>query len=342
MNIPVLSAAELKQLLAMDEVIAGVETVYRLKAQGETDVWPHVCHRFTGEHEGVMDIKSGAIGGTVRLHGAKLLNTFWGNAARNLPTFTGLLMLFDATTGLPLGIMDASYITCMRTGASGALGIKAFARADASRLFVMGAGKQAVFQIATTLTLLPRFTTVVIGDPRSDEQAERFAASLPHRLASEFNVQGLDGVAFRAARQETMADLVRGSDAIITITPATQPLIPDEWVAPGTHLSCVGADMPGKEEVDPALFKRARVFADDLEQCSRIGEMELPLAQGVISRDDVVSEIGDVLQGTIPGRVDSNDVTLFDATGLALLDLITAKQAVDRAAAARLGQQVEI
>lgn len=342
MNIPVLSAGELKNLLDMEEVVRGVEEVYRLKAQGETDVWPHVCHRFTGEHEGVMDIKSGAIGGGMQLHGAKLLNTFWGNTEKGLPAFTGLLMLFDATTGMPLGIMDASYLTCMRTGASGALGIKALARKNASRLFVMGAGKQAVFQIAATLTLMPQFETVIIGDPRSDAQTERFAAALPERLAREFALRDLRQTTFVAARRESMADQVRSCDAIITITPSTQPIVLDEWIAPGTHLSCVGADMPGKEEVDPAVFKRARVFADDFEQCCRIGEMELPLAQGVILRGDVVGEIGDVLSGAIPGRTSDEDVTIFDATGIALLDLVTAKQAIDRAALEHAGQLVEL
>ena len=189
---------------------------------------------------------------------------------------------------------------------------------------------------------MPQFETVIIGDPRSDAQAERFAAALPERLAREFALRDLRQTTFVAARRESMPDQVRSCDAIITITPSTQPLVLDEWIAPGTHLSCVGADMPGKEEVDPAVFKRARVFADDLEQCRRIGEMELPLAQGVILREDIVGEIGDVLSGAIPGRTSDEDVTIFDATGIALLDLVTAKQAIDRAALEHAGQLVEL
>ena len=342
MKIPVFSSEDLKKLLKMRQVIAAVEDVYRLKAKDETEVWPHICYHFDGEEKGVMDIKSGVVMGNISLHGAKLLNTFWGNKNKGLPVFSGLLMVFDSSTGLPLGMMDASYITCMRTGAAGALGIKTFARKDAATLFVMGAGKQAVFQIAATSTLLPEFKTVYIGDPLSDSNAERFAKSMPERLKNDFGLSNIDEVKFIAATKGNTGCLVSQSDAIITITPSRKPLIKEEWVSPGTHLSCIGADMKGKEEIEPELFRRARAFADDLQQCVNVGEMEIPMKNGMVSEDNIGGEIGQVLEGKLPGRLSKEEITIFDATGIALLDLVTAKIAIDQAEENGVGQFVEI
>ena len=120
MKIKILSRPDLEQVLEMPSVIEGVRSVYRLKAAGETEVWPLVAYDFL-DQGAVMDIRSGAVLGSEQLHGLKMLNNFPRNREKGLPTFTGMLMIFDSTTGLPLGVMDASYVTGMRTGAAGAV-----------------------------------------------------------------------------------------------------------------------------------------------------------------------------------------------------------------------------
>ncbi|MHC1722941.1 MAG: ornithine cyclodeaminase family protein [Aminipila sp.] len=340
MKVSIFSADEMKELLKMQEVLKGVEKVYRLKAKGETAVWPHVCYNFEDEPKGVIDIKSGVIKGDIGLHGAKLLNTFWGNAGSDIPVFNGLLMLFDSSTGSPLGMMDASFITCMRTGAAGAIGVKVLARENTETLFVLGAGKQAIFQVAATLILMPQIKKVYIGDPLSVENAKLFVKSLPERLAKEFKITDRGYVSFIVA--EDMEACVYDSDAIITITPSKAPVIMKSWVKPGTHLSCVGADMKGKEEIDPLLFQKARIFADDIDQCMNVGEMEIPILQGFITIDDVIGELGQVLEGQVEGRKNDYDITIFDATGIALLDLVTAKIAIDLSKENGLGQNAYI
>lgn len=334
MRVVVLNREEVRASLNMQEVLRAVERAYRMKAAGETGVWPLVSHEF-GALDAVMDIRSGFVGGDVGLHGLKMLNSFPHNTAKGLPVFNGMLMLFDSTTGLPLGVMDASYITCMRTGAASALGIKALARPESRVLTVLGAGKQSAFQVAGALLAMPGIEEVNIADPLDYENARRAAAALPERLAGEFGIHDREYVGFTAA--DDLAAAVGRSDAVITITPARAPVIKKEWVRPGTHFSCIGADMEGKEEIDPELFRDARVFADDVAQCVRVGEMELPIKRGVISKDDVTGELGQVLAGMIPGRTDAKQITIFDATGLALLDLMTAKLAVENAAAKNLG-----
>ena len=115
-----------------------------------------------------------------------------------------------------------------------------------------------------------------------------------------------------------------------------------EWLRPGTHISCIGADMVGKEEIDPEIFRDARSFADDALQCCTVGGMEIPAKMGIISPDTVTGEIGQVLTGQITGRTSDEDITVFDATGLAALDLVTAKIAVAVAEAEGKGQTAEI
>ena len=139
-----------------------------------------------------------------------------------------------------------------------------------------------------------------------------------------------------------MKEAVEQSDVILTITRSTSPLIMKDWLKPGTHLSCIGADMVGKEEIDPEIFRTASSFADDAKQCCTVGEMEIPAKMGILSPETVTGEIGEVLAGMKPGRVSDEDITVFDATGLAALDLLTAKTAVRTAEEKGLGTTVEI
>ena len=125
-------------------------------------------------------------------------------------------------------------------------------------------------------------------------------------------------------RISNLQEAVSDSDIIITITPSHTPLIQKEWVKPGTHFSCIGADMAGKEEIDSQIFEDAIVFVDDLEHCRNAGEIEIPLKQGTLSEDRIGGELGDLILGKAAGRKSDTDITVFDSTGMALLDLAVA------------------
>ncbi len=339
MQVIVLNREEVKSVLEMGKVADGVRNVYRMKAQGKTGVWPLVSHDFT-ELNAVMDIRSGFVGGEFGLHGLKMLNSFPLNRNIGLPPFNGMLMLFDSKTGIPLGVMDASYITCMRTGAASAIGASTLSRPDSKKLMILGAGKQSAYQLAAAVLLMPNIEEVRIADPLDAENAARFASAMPERLVEEFGIKDRGYVKFSAAPDLPAA--VNASDIVITITPSRAPVIMKEWVKPGTHFSCIGADMEGKEEIDPEIFRGARIFADDKPQCMRVGEMEIPIKKGVIGPDDVAGELGEVLDGRLEGRRNAAETTIFDATGLALLDIVTAKAALDGANARKIGTFVEM
>ena len=326
MNFKVLGTEELKAALKIGEVIDGVRSVYEAKTKGEIIVWPLVYHEFEDGKGSNMDIRSGGIKGDINIHGMKMFNEFPGNHELGLPSHIAMIMVFDSTNGMPIGAVDGAYVTGMRTGSAGAIGAKALARPESETLMVLGAGQQAMFQIAATLTLFPGLKKVMIADPINQPNAENFAANCCSRLYTEF---GLDrsGVEFSAVTD--LKEAVGQADIIITVTPSREPVIKKEWVKPGTHFSCIGSDMEGKEEIDPEIFRGARVFGDDLNQCKAVGEMEIPLKKGMIGEEELGGEIGQVLTGEVAGRTSDDQITIFDATGLSALDLITAKIALE-------------
>jgi len=324
MKICCFDRASLEQRLKMSDVLQVVEGVYRSKAQGKTVVWPTVTHNFE-DRGAVMDIRSGYDRGS-EVYGAKLLGTFPQNEKLGLPPFSGILIAMDGNTGLPKGIMDASFITSMRTGAAAAVSARALARPGAETLLVLGTGRQSLFMIGASLAAMPQIKTVCCAEPMDLQAAKPYAAACGEKMRGMFGIN-TDGVRFIPV--ENLAESVSKADIIITITRSTKPLIQREWVRPGTHLSCIGADMPGKEEIDPAILRDAIVYVDDAEQCVNAGECELAVKGGFITPEHISGQIGEVLLGTKPGRTSADEITVFDATGLALLDLAVAKKIVD-------------
>ena len=131
--------------------------------------------------------------------------------------------------------------------------------------------------------------------------------------------------------------MVRGADVIVTVTPAREPLVQDEWISPGTHIAALGADKGGDQELDSRILKRSRIFVDDIRQCRTDGEINVPLSEGVIREQDIAGEIGEVITGKKQGRRSDDEVTLFDSTGIALQDSATVPLEYERAIAAGVG-----
>lgn len=246
----------------------------------------------------------------------------------------------DTEKLLDIGMLDGSYITGIRTGAAGALGAKLLARKESENLLLVGAGNIATFQIAATLKLIPGIKNVMIYDPMSYEFAKKKAEDIKNILESKFKLMLSDDVKFEAA--ENIEKATGESDIIITVTPSKKPIIKKEWVKKGTHFSCIGADMEGKEEIDPEIFRNAKIYVDNVNQCINVGETEVPIKTGILKTEEIVGEIGDLIIGIVAGRENDEDITIFDATGMALLDMATAKLAFRKADEIKLGQKVDL
>ena len=338
-QVRILSAQDIQQVFTIADALDAVEGAYRQKALGQAQAWPMVYEQF---EPGVadMDIRSGRLAAD-HLWGLKLTAWFSGNPAQGLPEIYGTTLICDDQTGAPRALLNASAITGLRTGAAGALGIKWLARGDARRVLVAGAGHQALYQVAATLAACPGIEHVDVWDPRSDQAPEARVAAMRTQVAELLAAAGLER-GYELAAVADGAAAAREADAIVTITPATTPIIQDGWVTPGTHLSCVGADMPGKQEVASAIHAAARLYVDDRAQSVSSGELELPCAEGAVSADAIVAELGEVIAGTAQGRTSDDDITVFDTSGIAAQDLASSLVALRRAEEAGLGTVVEL
>lgn len=336
-QIRVLNENIVQELLTLPMALRAVEQAYLQKADGQGEIWPMVFHEFDPGHAD-LDIKSGHLGQT-GTYGLKVVSFHDGNPSKGLPILQGTSLIFDLETGIPQALLNAGAITDYRTGAAGAIGAKYLARKDSKTLLMAGCDALAPYLIAATLLVLPSLSRVLLVNPRrperSAEQLDGIVKTVDHLLKES-------GVV-RQAEIIPVADLeqaVRESDVILTATPARKPYIREEWIRPGTHLSCVGTDMAGKQEIDERIIGKARVFGDDEGQCLSVGECETAHKKGILQK--LNGELGAVINGTVLGRTNSKEITVFDSTGISLQDLAAAGEVLSQAEKLKKGVLVDL
>lgn len=317
-KIYILSENDTKELLKMDEVIEVVENVYKEKSSGSGKVFPMVFHEF---ERGVadMDIKSGTLD-NMGVYGLKLVSWFGENASKGLPQLTGVVMLFDGNSGLPLGVINAEHMTGMRTGAAGAIGAKYMARKDSKVMLMVGAGHQASYQIRAMQCVFGDLEKVMVYDPINFEGAQKFVDDFKYKL---------DKVEYIAVKDLEIA--TKKADIIVTATPSREAMIMKEWVKKGTHFSCIGSDMEGKQEIDEEILKISKLVCDDITQSVNVGEFEIGIKKGTIKKSDIMCEIGDILEGKLNCRTCDEDITVYDSTGIGLQDIAVGFMVINKA-----------
>lgn len=149
-----------------------------------------------------------------------------------------------------------------------------------------------------------------------------------------------ENITFRAV--ENLEAAVKEIHIIVTVTPSRKPIIKKAWIQKGTHITCIGADMEGKQEIDSEIMPSALIFADDLEHCKKVGEIEILFKQGVIHAESIIGEIGDLILNKVNGRTSGDQITIFDTTGMALLDIATAEVALQLAEKNKLGSKSKL
>lgn len=256
--------------------------------------------------------------------GVKAGGYFPGNAARGITNHQSVVYLFDPESGRPTAMVGGNLLTALRTAAASALSIDLLARKEARVLGIVGAGHQAAFQLRAAARV--RGWERVIAWNLHPEMLPRLAAV----------AEGL-GLPFEAVGLERMVE----ADAIITITSSPAASLMAAQVRAGTHLACMGTDTKGKQEVEAALVAGASVFTDEVAQSVSIGEAQHAVAAGLLDAS-AISPLGDVVTGAHGGRRNTQEITLFDGTGVGLQDLAVAGMAVKRALERGLGTHVEI
>jgi len=326
-----LTGREMRDLLRMEDVIKAVEEAFRAKGLGQVQM-PAKSYLFYTKYDGDLRCMPSYLE-EEEVSAVKIVNVHPQNPAHHhLRSVMAVLLLIDPRTGIPLALMDATILTDMRTGAASAVASKYLARKDVTKLALVGAGRQARMQLLALLTLYGAFEEVRVFDISADR-----AAAFVEEIHREHGGKVASAVATPSAEAS-----VQGADLLATTTPSRAPVVQDAWIGPGMHIDCIGADAPGKEELDPAILRRAKVVIDDWEQASHSGEINVPLARGLLTRDQVYAEIGEIVAGKKPGRTSSDEITVFSSTGLALQDALTAKLAYEAARRKGIGQELEL
>ncbi|MCS7142642.1 MAG: ornithine cyclodeaminase family protein [Aigarchaeota archaeon] len=320
-----ISAKEIVELVSMRELIDAIEEVMILKGRGEVVMPEKTYVELPRGDFRVMPCFIEKYG----MACTKVVSVCPDNRTLNLPTVQAILVLLDGTTGSPIAVMDGTTITSLRTGAAGAVAVKYLTDVKKRvKIGMVGAGTQARSQFSAIREVVKEVEEVRVMDI-NPTVAKRFA-------------EELSSLGFRSVVVDSAREAVDGVDIIVTTTTARGPVVIDEWVRDGVHINAIGADAPGKQELDPRILKRAKIFVDDLTQASQSGEINVPLSQGILSLRDVSGELSDVMVGRISGRSSNKDVTVFDSTGLAIWDLAMARMVYNRARECGAGRSVSL
>jgi alanine dehydrogenase len=301
-SVPVFEAEAVEAAVPPERAVEVVRDAFAAYARGEWSMPPkvYVPAYPAGDFRAMP-----ALGGGHAL--LKWVTSFPGNPAAGLPTVTGLVLLSDASNGMPEAVLDAGAVTALRTGAAAVLAAETLGRPDAGAASVVGAG---VNGRAVARTFAARGRDVLLWDVDPTRAAEA-AAVVGGRVAG--------------SREEAL-----GADLVATVTPGQAVVFEEGSLRPGQHASLMGADGPGKAEIAVGELARVRVFCDDWEQASHNGDLVHAVEAGVIGRTDV-TQLGDVLAGNADGRRSPDEITVFDSTGLAIQDLAIALAAMEKA-----------
>lgn len=310
-----LSRAEVERLLDVDSMLDALGRALVLFSSGTTSVPPRAGAR-VGDR-GILGVMPGYVPG-IALE-VKLVSVFPGNHGRGLPSHQGLIAIFDEDDGAPLVVMDGTYITAIRTGGTAAVAARVLARKDASVLAILGAGVQGGSHLET----FPRirgFKEIRIAS-RDSAKAKLLARRHPKAMVAE---------SFEAA--------VRGADVVACCTDAREPVLRRQWLKPGVHVSSVGGTWG--PEIDAETIAAGRVFVEWRGAATSpppAGAVEL---QGL--EPEGVTEVGEVLAGTRPGRLSEDEITIYKSTGHAVEDAAAARLVYDRARAEGIGTALEL
>jgi len=321
----ILTRRDVEKLSDMRSVIRVVEEGFREMGRGRTNMPPKLyldLPEFGGDFRAMP-----AYAPRFRACSLKWVNAHPRNPKKGLPSVMAFIILSDPRNGLPLCFMDGTLATTLRTGAAGAVAAKYLARKDSRIVGLVGCGVQARAQIEA---LRGRFgiREVRVWDyPRGC--ADRFIRSFKNHR-------------YRFLACGDVRGCVSDCDIVVTATPSRKPLVRLEWLKPGVHINAIGADAAGKQELDPAILKEAKVVVDSWAQAAHSGEINVPVENKILDRSDIYAELGEIVAGKKKGRTDPREITVFDSTGLAIQDLAIASFLERKACRRHVGRQISL
>ncbi len=331
-----LNGEEIASLLPMDECVEVMAEALRALARGEA-VQPLRSVYWMPDRHGALAVMPGMLGlpgdagdgGEKKLvAGVKVLTVIPDNRLHGEESHQGMVLLFEAERGKPVALLDATALTAIRTAAASAAATRALARQDAGDLAILGAGTQGRSHLDAMAAV--RTLRRVRVWSRRPESARDFATRETARTG------------FAVEAMATPREAVAGADLICTVTAAAEPILFGDWIAPGAHVNAAGACTPKTRELDGAAVARSRLFTDCRESLfAEAGDFLLARAEGAVADDHLLGELGEVLEGKLPGRTSPQDITLFKSLGIAAEDLASGWHVYRKALAAGRGVTIE-
>jgi alanine dehydrogenase len=305
MKTMILTGQDVEKILNPAVANETVEKVFRAYGLGQTDMPPKSYLYFP---KGDLRSMPAYIHGEgFDIAGVKCVTVHPQNAAGKLPSVMAVIILNNPENGFPLAVMEGTYLTCIRTGAAGAIAAKYLSRQDAQVAGFVGCGAQARSQLACLLNV------------RKIRKIKIWQFSGDKALAQAFQRWARTTYQLETVVSSRIDEVTLNTDIVITTTPSCIPLV--NRVSPGTHINAIGADAPGKQEINPEILKQAKVVIDDWAQASHSGEINVPIRKKQLGKKNVHAQLGDIISGKKKGRISAKEITLFDATGLAIQDI---------------------
>ena len=324
MNALILTEQELRRSAVIDETsLQAVENAFTWLSEGKAYM-PPIMHIEVADHNGDVDIKSAYVAGLDRF-AVKIGSGFFDNPSRDLPSSSAMMVLLSAATGFCEAVLlDNGYLTDLRTGLAGAVAARYLARSNISTVGVVGAGVQARYQVEC-MTLVREFDRLLVLG-RDPERQAGYIDEMQRKLG------------ITVATAESMEQLVRESDLVITATSSRTPLIHADWLHPGLHITAIGSDLAGKQELDAGVLAAADLLVCDRKsQCFSMGELQHGLAAGILTEESAVVELGELTSAGTAGRSSDRQVTICDLTGTGAQDTAIATVAYDVAVSHGIG-----
>lgn len=321
-----LNASDIAGMLEFKDYFDVVEAAFKSHGEGKT-LGQGIMH--LDSQEGVFHVKGGGLRLDRTYIGVKMVGAFMQNMTRfGLPNILGTITLCDGENGYPLAVMNGGEITRQRTAAAAAVAAKYLARNDSHVAVICGCGTQGRAQLKGMKYVLP--ITKAFAYDADPGQLRRYVQDMSREL--QIQVQPA----------KDLAAAVAESDVVVTCTPSTKFYLAKSYVRPGTFIAAMGADSANKQEVDPCLLASCKLVVDIYDQCAHVGELHHALEQGLIVKENVYAELGEIVAGVKPGRTSREEVIVFDSTGTAMQDVASAAAVYTKAKAKKVGVTVNL
>jgi len=327
-DVLLLTKEQIQSVITIEDTIRVVEEGFKAYNSGRA-VIPFPVGLQIEEKRGEVHIKPGYLKGT-DTYCIKIASGFYENPKIGLPSGDGMILLFDAKTGVPRSILvDRAFITDMRTAAAGALAARCLAKKSVESVAVIGTGTQGRLQIEA-LSKVRDFRVLNVWG-RTPANVEKYVENMRQKLKAEI------------VPVSSVEEAVKNSEVVVTATPSTTPLVKTRWVGKGTHITAMGSDSPEKQELETGVLGIAdKIVVDSVEQCVRLGEVHHAVEDGTISVEDIHAELGEILLGLKSGRESEEEITVCDLTGIAAQDVVTSQLVYERALKEKIGSYISV